>query len=156
MSGFWRVRELDATSSTNDDVKKAAEAGEAEGLVVVAKRQTAGRGRHGRVWESPEGNLYCSMLLRPADMQATGAFYSFVAALALRDTVAALLPGAAVTLKWPNDVLVGGRKIAGILLEGGPQWLVIGIGLNVPPCAPRGALPGHIAGGAGRGDGRCS
>ena len=61
----YRIRELAETKSTNDDVKKAAEQGESEGLVVWAKKQTAGRGRHGRKWESPEGNLYASILLRP-------------------------------------------------------------------------------------------
>jgi BirA family biotin operon repressor/biotin-[acetyl-CoA-carboxylase] ligase len=119
------------TSSTNDDAKRAAEAGEAEGLVIHALQQTAGRGRHGRTWQSPEGNLYCSVLLRPkAPVQDFGQ-YSFVASLALGDTVKAFIPQAAITLKWPNDVLIDGKKISGILLESDPGWLVIGMGLNV-------------------------
>ena len=127
----WHVRVLPETASTNDDVKKAAEQGEAEGLIVQALRQTAGRGRHGRVWESPVGNLYCSALLRPPALDTTAGFYSFVAALALADTVAAHADQAVVTLKWPNDVLANGKKISGILLERVANALVIGMGLNV-------------------------
>jgi len=126
----WRINQLTETASTNDDVKRAAEAGEAEGLVICAARQTAGRGRHGRAWESPQGNLYCSVLLRPNDLQNAGR-YSFVAAMAFYDTVRQCLPIADITLKWPNDVLVEDEKIAGILLEAGPGWLVIGMGLNI-------------------------
>src|SRR5262249_14501963 len=102
----WRVRWLEGTASTNDDARRAAEAGEAEGLVIAAKRQTAGRGRQGRVWESPEGNLYCSVLLCPKSIPRDAGLYSFVAALAVYDVVAALLPQANIRLKWPNDVLV--------------------------------------------------
>jgi BirA family biotin operon repressor/biotin-[acetyl-CoA-carboxylase] ligase len=133
----WQIRRLTIATSTNDDVKKVAEAGEAEGLVVWALEQTAGRGRHGRVWESPEGNLYASLLLRPGCEAKHVGQYAFVAALALHDTVRALLPAAKVTLKWPNDILVEGKKISGILLEAAPakndkiDWLVAGIGLNV-------------------------
>lgn len=126
----WRIRRLVTTSSTNDDAKRAAEAGEGEGLVVHALQQTAGRGRHGRTWHSPEGNLYCSALLRPGDARLFG-HYSFVAALALADTVRAFVPQVNITLKWPNDVLVNGKKIGGILLEAGEGWLVIGMGLNI-------------------------
>lgn len=126
----YRIRRLAVTASTNDDVKQAAAAGEAEGLVVQAFQQTAGRGRHGRIWQSPVGNLYCSVLLRPANQQSFGQ-YSFVTSLALYDTVKAFLPDATATLKWPNDVLVNGKKISGILLEAGLDYLVVGIGLNM-------------------------
>jgi BirA family biotin operon repressor/biotin-[acetyl-CoA-carboxylase] ligase len=127
----WRIRTLAATASTNDDAKQAAEAGEAEGLVIHAPEQKAGRGRQGRQWESPKGNLYCSILLRPPGELRTYGQYSFVAALALYDTVKGLLPDTNIFLKWPNDVLVNGKKISGILLEAGSDWLVIGMGLNV-------------------------
>jgi BirA family transcriptional regulator, biotin operon repressor / biotin---[acetyl-CoA-carboxylase] ligase len=127
----WRIRQLATTSSTNDDAKRAAETGEPEGFVVWALKQTAGRGRHGRRWESPEGNLYCSVLLHPKTNPESVGHYSFVAALALYDTVKEFLPSAVVTLKWPNDVLVDGRKISGILSEAGEGWLVLGMGLNV-------------------------
>lgn len=126
----WIVRELAITGSTNDDAKRAAEAGEPEGLVFRALRQTAGRGRHGRTWESPEGNLYCSLLLRPSGQKKDIGQYSFVASLALCDTVREHAPKASITLKWPNDVLLNGKKVSGILLESGEGWLVCGMGLN--------------------------
>lgn len=134
---FYRLHVLDETVSTNTDAKRAAEAGEAEGLVIQARRQTAGRGRYGRSWESPEGNLYVSVLLRPCcSLQAAG-HYTFVAAMAVYETVQSVLPGTNIKLKWPNDVLVEKKKISGILLEAAPvdnnvvPWLVIGVGMNV-------------------------
>jgi BirA family biotin operon repressor/biotin-[acetyl-CoA-carboxylase] ligase len=127
----YRIKRLETTASTNDDAKRAAEAGEAEGLVIHALQQTAGRGRHGRTWQSPEGNLYCSVVLRPKNAPQSFGQYSFVAALALGHTVKAFLPDVAVTLKWPNDVLAGGKKISGILLESGEGYLIVGMGLNV-------------------------
>lgn len=128
---FWRIQQAAVTASTNDDAKLATEKGEAEGLVVWALKQTSGRGRHGRTWESPEGNLYCSVLLRPPTNMSASGLYSFVAANAMYDTVRQCLPIADITLKWPNDVLVEGRKIGGILLETAGDALIIGMGLNV-------------------------
>ena len=134
---LWRIKKLDETTSTNDDAKNAAAANEPEGFVAWALRQTAGRGRYGRTWESPEGNLYISLLLRPGCDTAHAPRYGFVAALAVHDTVHSLLPQSSVTLKWPNDVLVDGKKISGMLLEASSApngrifWLVVGIGLNV-------------------------
>lgn len=125
------IRRLDTTVSTNDDVKWAAESDAAEGVVVWALQQSAGRGRQGRLWKSPAGNLYCSVLLRPKTALRDWGRYSFVAALAICDAVRGLLPDATVELKWPNDVLVNGKKICGILLESGEGWLVVGMGLNV-------------------------
>jgi BirA family biotin operon repressor/biotin-[acetyl-CoA-carboxylase] ligase len=127
----WQIQKLDTTASTNDDVRRAAEAGEAEGLVIAATEQTAGRGRLGRIWESPPGNLYCSVLLRPANMPASAGFYSFVASLALFDVMEGQLPFADILLKWPNDVLVNGKKIGGILLETAGNALIIGVGVNI-------------------------
>jgi BirA family biotin operon repressor/biotin-[acetyl-CoA-carboxylase] ligase len=127
----YTIRQIAVTASTTDDAKRAAEAGEAEGLVIWALRQTAGRGRHGREWQSPEGNLYCSVLLRPKIPWQVIGRYSFVAANAMYDTVRQCLPVADITLKWPNDVLVEGQKIGGILLEIMDDALIIGIGLNV-------------------------
>ena len=133
----YRIRELAETKSTNDDAIRAAEIGEPEGLVVWAKRQTAGRGRHGRKWESPEGNLYASILLRPECAPSHAPGYGFAASLAIRDAVHAIVPGVYVKLKWPNDVLADGKKISGMLLEAAPakkgviDWLVIGFGVNV-------------------------
>lgn len=134
---FFRVRTLEQTASTNEDVKKEAARGEAEGLVLRAKSQSAGKGRHGRVWDSPEGNLYASVLLRPACAPREIGLYSFVAALAVQDAIQKLAPQADIKLKWPNDVLVSGKKISGILLEsllsasGSLEGLVLGVGVNV-------------------------
>lgn len=99
--------------------------------------QTAGRGRRGRAWDSPTGNLAATLLLRPAKSAAECAQLSFVAALAVSDALVKLAPGIDVRLKWPNDVLANGRKIAGILLESAsagsekPSWLAVGIGVNL-------------------------
>jgi BirA family biotin operon repressor/biotin-[acetyl-CoA-carboxylase] ligase len=139
-SDMWRIKNLPVTASTNDEAWQAAEAGEPAGFVIQALRQTSGRGRHGRVWESPEGNLYCSILLRPSEGARHYGWYSFVAALAVGDAAQAALPSSVtIALKWPNDVLVDGKKIAGILLEGSADFLIIGIGLNVTH-HPEGAM----------------
>ena len=127
----WRVRSFDLLDSTNDVAKEAAALGEAEGLVIVAARQKAGRGRRGRVWDSPEGNLYVSILLRPAaDMRVWGQ-YGFLTALAIRDSIGHFLPSGFVTLKWPNDVLLNGKKMSGLLMEKEEDALILGIGVNL-------------------------
>jgi len=137
MSLPYRIHSIPVTESTNDDVKEAARSGEAEGFVVWAWEQKGGRGRQGRTWYSPPGNLYASILLRPPGEARHAARYAFVAALALHDLVKDYLPDAAITLKWPNDVLVFGKKISGVLMESSltPQskleWLVVGMGLNI-------------------------
>jgi BirA family biotin operon repressor/biotin-[acetyl-CoA-carboxylase] ligase len=134
---IWRIKKMDSVTSTNDEARRGAESNEREGLVVWALQQTTGRGRYGRTWESPEGNLYVSILLRPGcDLKHVPRF-GFIAALTVHDTVHALLPDANVTLKWPNDVLVNGKKISGVLLEASAApnqrvlWAIVGIGLNV-------------------------
>lgn len=136
-----RIQKLTITASTNDDAKAAAERGEAEGLVIWALKQTAGRGRQDRVWESPEGNLYCSVLLRPDASPNDLGLYSFITANAMYDTVRQCLPVADITLKWPNDVLVEGKKIGGILLEVVGNALIIGMGLNVMAHPKEGLYP---------------
>jgi BirA family biotin operon repressor/biotin-[acetyl-CoA-carboxylase] ligase len=104
---------------------------------IAADRQSAARGRRGRSWESPVGNLAATLLIRPRRPAAECAQLSFVAAIAAADSVAAFASRAEIRVKWPNDVLAGGRKIAGILLEsasageGDPRWLAIGIGINL-------------------------
>ncbi len=128
--------------STNDELKRLAREGAGEGLVVTAERQTAGRGRRGRAWTSPAGNLYASVLLRPQCRAATAAQLGFVAALGVAEAIGALAPAVAVRCKWPNDVLANGKKLAGILLEtemvGGdqPDFVVLGLGVNLAS-APR-------------------
>lgn len=125
--------------STNVEAATLARAGAPHGTTVTAGEQLGGRGRLGRQWQSPPGNLYVSFVLRPAVTTQAAAQVGFVAALAVADAVDGLLPGRAM-LKWPNDVLVGGAKISGILAERGddtPPWLVLGIGLNIAS-APEG------------------
>lgn len=126
-----------AVTSTNDLVRAAAEAGAAAGLCIVAERQTAGRGRHGRSWQSPSGNLYASLLLRPERPLAEMASLSLVVAVTLAEAIEALGCPIRPEVKWPNDVLLGGAKVAGILLEAASadrsrcDWLIVGIGVNV-------------------------
>jgi BirA family biotin operon repressor/biotin-[acetyl-CoA-carboxylase] ligase len=133
----FRVVRFDEIDSTNTEAKRRAAEGAPEFTVILAGAQTAGHGRRGRAWESPPGNLYSTLILRPACTSIVGAQISFVAALAVSDVARALVhPGASIACKWPNDVLVNGRKIAGILLEssasgGRLDWLVLGVGINV-------------------------
>jgi BirA family transcriptional regulator, biotin operon repressor / biotin---[acetyl-CoA-carboxylase] ligase len=134
--GAWRLEVFDSLPSTSDLCTARAAAGEPEGLAVLARQQTAGRGSWGRHWQSPTGNLYLSVLLRPRAPHATSHFV-LVAAVALAETLAAYLPDpGALAIKWPNDVLLHGHKLAGILLDASHRgdsldWLVIGIGANL-------------------------
>jgi BirA family biotin operon repressor/biotin-[acetyl-CoA-carboxylase] ligase len=137
-AGFWRLRRYPSLPSTSDLCARLAAAGEPEGLAVMALRQTAGRGSRGRQWESPVGNLYISALLRPPGTLAEGGRWALLTAVALAEMLAAQLPDPSlVSLKWPNDVLLDGRKAAGILLDvsagpgGAIDWLVIGCGVNL-------------------------
>ncbi len=122
---------LDEVDSTNAEAKRLAEAGQRGPLWVRANYQTAGRGRRGREWVSVSGNLYCSGLYPHNGSANDAAKMSFIAALAVAETLQTYIPEAKVNLKWPNDVLVEGKKISGILLEGGPDWFVVGIGVNL-------------------------
>jgi BirA family biotin operon repressor/biotin-[acetyl-CoA-carboxylase] ligase len=129
--GLRRYEEID---STNEEARRLIAAGETGPIWLTARRQTAGRGRRGRTWESAGGNLAATLMLRPDRPQAEWAELSFAAAIATADMTAALAPGARIALKWPNDVLADGRKLAGILLEtgNGPKpALAIGIGVNL-------------------------
>jgi BirA family biotin operon repressor/biotin-[acetyl-CoA-carboxylase] ligase len=124
--GLARLAEVD---STNDEARRRAEAGEVGPLWIMAERQTAGRGRRGRAWQTLDGNLAATLLVRPK--AAPPAQLSFAAALAVAEMVSAYAPQVAVTVKWPNDVLAEGKKIAGILLEAGAGWLAVGVGVNL-------------------------
>ena len=114
-----------------------AEAGAPAGLAVQAGRQGAGRGSRGQLWVSPPGNLYLSALLRPRWPAAQAGQWSLIAGVALAEAVAAAVPDAALTLKWPNDLLLDDAKLAGVLIDsaastsGTLDWLVIGIGVNL-------------------------
>jgi BirA family biotin operon repressor/biotin-[acetyl-CoA-carboxylase] ligase len=133
----FRLVAYETIGSTNDEAKRLARSGEPEGLVICADQQTEGRGRRGRTWVSPPGNLYCSMLLRPHCRAADAAQLGFVAALGLADAMAELAPAVAVRCKWPNDLLTNGKKMAGILLETEmasgdvPDFVVLGVGANL-------------------------
>jgi BirA family biotin operon repressor/biotin-[acetyl-CoA-carboxylase] ligase len=134
----WRLIRYDSIGSTNDEAKRLAREGAAEGVLVWALEQTRGRARRGRHWVSPRGNLYLSLILRPRGSAEEAAQFGFVAALAVGDALMPLLPKPArLEYKWPNDVLVDGRKIAGILLESemvpGERlaFVVVGVGVNL-------------------------
>jgi len=141
LAPYYRLVSHDTIDSTNEEAKRLAHRGHeagVDGTLVWAARQTAGYGRRGRVWASPAGNLYSSVLLRPRCPVLVAAQLSFAAALAVADAITDVVgPGAAVRCKWPNDVLLGDRKVAGILLESEAgaeakvDWVVIGVGVNV-------------------------
>lgn len=122
----YRLVELGRIDSTNAEALRRAAGGSPHGTVVVAAEQTAGRGRRGRRWLSAPGNLFMTVLARPPRGKAP-AQLSFVAAVALGG---ALGPGVDFRFKWPNDLLVGGRKIAGILIESDGGAAAVGIGVN--------------------------
>ena len=129
--------ELGDIASTNDEARRRAADGAPDGTLISARTQSAGRGRYGRNWSSPPGNLYLSLLLRPACAPGAALQLGFVAAVALGAALERRVAASALAFKWPNDVLLGGRKVAGILLEsattagGTLDWLVIGMGVNL-------------------------
>ena len=140
----WRVLWFPTVESTNDVAARLADTGEPEGTVVVADAQTAGRGRHGRVWVSPPAaGLYTSVVLRPpADALD---LMTLTAGVALAEGLRAAT-GIETGVKWPNDIYVNGRKVAGILAEGGASsggatHVVLGFGINLLPAA----LPPDVA-----------
>jgi len=149
---------LDQTDSTNADARRRAEAGEAGPLWIVARRQTEGRGRRGRAWDSEAGNLFATLLTTTRRSPAEAAQVTFIAALAVADLLDSWAPASLVTIKWPNDVMLAGEKAAGVLVESGAHetgglWLAVGIGVNLVH-APEGterpatALAHHLRGDA--------
>ncbi len=127
---------FDEIDSTNSEARRRAEAGEAGPVWITARRQSAGRGRRGRAWETGRGNLAATLLMATDREPREAAQVSFVAALAASDLARAHLPAERVKLKWPNDVMVDGKKLAGILVESGQRregglWLAIGVGFNL-------------------------
>lgn len=134
----YSVANFDAIDSTNEEARRRVATGERGPLWIWAKSQTAGRGRRGREWESPEGNLMTTLLIAPGVSAPEAARLSFVTALAVHDLVAAYATRSVVRVKWPNDVLIDGKKVAGILLESSGDagldvlpWVAIGIGVNL-------------------------
>ena len=134
----FRLHRYRTLGSTNDEAKALARAGAPDGTIVWAGEQTAGRGRRGRLWRSPPGNLYLSLVLRPDCPPPRAAQLGFVAALGLGDALRPLAgPALDLRYKWPNDLLIGGRKLAGILLEAETSaqdrvdFVVLGVGVNI-------------------------
>lgn len=120
------------TGSTNADLLQRAAQGVPEGLWLRADAQDGGRGRLGRQWESPAGNLFASTIVRLRDTDPTPSTLAFVAALAVHDLVRQIAPQVAIQIKWPNDLLsADGHKLCGILLERAGDAIVIGIGVNL-------------------------
>ena len=149
---------LDHTGSTNAEARRRADAGETGPLWIVARRQTDGRGRRGRSWESQDGNLFATLMQLTRKSPAEAAQVTFVAALAIADLLDAWAPASLVTIKWPNDLMLAGQKASGVLVESGVHesgglWLAVGIGINLVS-APEGterpatALAHHLRGDA--------
>jgi BirA family biotin operon repressor/biotin-[acetyl-CoA-carboxylase] ligase len=143
---LYNVIKYDTIGSTNAEAATLAAKGEdvaPDGTLIWSLEQTSGRGRRGRDWQSPSGNLYTSLVLRPELPLQEAAQLGFVASLAVYDALGNIGPaGHQVHCKWPNDVLLNDKKVAGILLEssgGGvdkkPDWIILGMGLNVA-CHP--------------------
>lgn len=133
----WQVVALDSVASTMEEARRLAADGAADRTVVRAREQAGGRGRLGRPWASPPGNVYATAILRPDIPPVRASELSLVAAVAVADAVAAV--AGPVRLKWPNDVLLDGGKVAGVLLEavtGGTSLaaVLVGIGINVASC----------------------
>ncbi len=127
MAVSWSVQTLDVLDSTQDFIKSDIDNLD-EGACVQALVQNSGHGRHGRLWESPKGNLYFSFLLKP---KFAASQFGQIALLVGLSVAYALRPYTDVTLKWPNDVLIEGHKVCGILIESVDQALVVGVGVNV-------------------------
>lgn len=148
----WRVVHRPVVDSTQAVARALLEAGEGRSirpdaaLVVHGGEQTGGRGRHGRAWTSPPGNLYVTAAFPCPEGPRVGVEIGFVAGVALVETLAALGFGADARLKWPNDVLLGGAKVAGLLLESaadadGIGWVLLGMGVNVASAPPPETVP---------------
>ena len=135
MSLSWPIFWLDEIDSTNEEAKRRASKAGFSPQWITAHRQTSGRGRLGREWVSPQGNLYTTALFRWHGEQRDMTRIPFAAALAVADSVDALTPNASPKLKWPNDVRCDGAKVSGILVEAGEldgvRWIATGIGINI-------------------------
>lgn len=125
----WQIQHFDVVQSTNETAKNFP-----ANTVIVASCQTGGKGRLGRVWESPKGNLYCSIVV--ADRGNLSPLLAFVAGVAVAESLADFHPA----LKWPNDILIDGKKCAGLLLERTESSIIIGIGLNLISAPTKGML----------------
>jgi len=131
----WPANWLEEIDSTNEEAKRRAKAGSFVDQWIAASAQTAGRGRAGRAWVSPPGNLYATALFGWSGSVAEATRVPFAAALSVADVVGTLAPTATPKLKWPNDIRCDGAKVSGILIETGDgaygRWVAAGIGINV-------------------------
>ncbi len=133
----YHLLTYDSLDSTNEEAKRLAKAGGQHGALIWAEEQTHGKGRLQRNWHSPKGNLHCSLLLRPMAHQIHLQQLSFVTSLAIAKALEPMIAQThRVALKWPNDILLDGKKLGGILLEtlpmpDGALWVIIGVGINV-------------------------
>lgn len=132
----YTIHAFDSVDSTNRIARELAADGAPDRVIVWAREQRAGRGRQGRSWDSPPGNLYLSQIVRPSLPPSAYPLFGFAASLAIADLVRSFTgAGVPVSVKWPNDVLAGGGKVAGILVESatGPDagWIVVGTGINL-------------------------
>ncbi|MGE0754562.1 MAG: biotin--[acetyl-CoA-carboxylase] ligase [Alphaproteobacteria bacterium] len=133
----YHLLSFETLDSTNEEAKRLAAAGGGHGAVIWAKQQTKGKGRMGRSWVSDEGNLFVSVLLQPEKPLSEASQLSFVAAVAMMESIEDMLPeGKQLRSKWPNDILVGDKKLGGILLESlqvpdGGKWVIVGVGINI-------------------------
>lgn len=161
-----KIEVVDETESTNLDLRRRAEQGAHEGLVLLARRQTAGRGRRGRGFYSPDSGIYLSLLLRPTGVPATPALlFTTITAIAVCEAIEAFEPGFEARVKWVNDIIFRGRKVCGILTDGhvsmenmALEYMVVGVGANL--YRPDDDFPASLQGIAGaisetsRGDGK--
>jgi BirA family biotin operon repressor/biotin-[acetyl-CoA-carboxylase] ligase len=136
LAGHPPIETYDDLDSTNAEARRRAETGDAGPVWITAAVQTAGKGRRGRAWSTGQGNLAATLLMTTDAPPSEAAQLSFVAALAAAELADACLGAGAARLKWPNDVLVFGRKAVGILVESGVRpdgrlWLAVGIGVNL-------------------------
>ncbi len=126
----FRLLVRETAASTNDELRTLAEGGAPDGLVLLALQQTAGRGRRGATWFSPPGeSLAFSILLKPSEPKALWPRLALATGLAVAEAAESFGPAAGI--KWPNDVWIGRRKLAGILVEAGKDYAIVGIGMNV-------------------------
>lgn len=138
----YALQSFHEIDSTNEEARRLAASGQRGPIWLTAGQQTAGRGRRGRAWLSPFGNLSATLLIAPPRPAAECAQLSFVAAIAAADAASSFAPNIDIKVKWPNDVLANGKKLAGILLEsasgadGALTFLAIGIGMNLAHFPP--------------------
>jgi BirA family biotin operon repressor/biotin-[acetyl-CoA-carboxylase] ligase len=136
IDGQAPVETFDEIDSTTLEARRRAERGELAPVWLIARKQTAGRGRRGRSWVSPDGNLFATYLFAAHHPPAHIALLGFAAGLAIAETIDESIGAGAAALKWPNDVLVRGSKISGIMLDsgslaGGATWAALGFGVNL-------------------------